>query len=527
LRVWRLILGLQLAALVGGLAVLAWTLVAPAAAIRPPPARYLVLFQTEPAGPGTRFYGLLTANLLGRFGRAELQDLAGYRPGESARYAATFVLPAYGGAPAPPALLADVRRARRPVVWVQHGAAQLFADPDYARVVGWRVSPPRPADYLSVVYKGQAFTRDRRAAAQVAEAEVLDPTRVQPLAWAVAPDGRRTPWALRAGALTYVLEAPFAYATEDDRYVAFAGLLFDILAPDAPERHRAMVRIEDVGPEADPQRIRALADLLAGEGVPFSLAVYDGYRDPLGHFTHGRPLAFELHDRPALVSALRYAVWRGGVLVAHGHTHQFGRTPNPYAAVSGGDYEFIAARLQPGGGFGVAGLLPGDSVPMWRDRLAAAERGWRAAGLEPPDIFTTPHYAASPSAYQAFKARFAARYERVTYFPKAAIFGPYDQFFPFETVDQRGDVILPEDLGYLARGQRGPGFGRSSQALIATARRDLVVRDGFASFFFHWYEDPRELMATVRGLRALGYRFVSPRAVLRDTELAPFAPQPR
>lgn len=507
MRFWRVVFGLQFAALAAGLAVLVWTALSPGAAPLSAEARYLVLYQDEAHGPGTRFYGLLTANLLGRFGHADLRDLSAYRSGDAGAYAATFVLPAYGGAPAPAALLDDVRASRKPVVWMQHGAAQLFADRTYAAGAGWTVGPPRPADYTAVSYKGQVFSRDPRAASQVAEAQLLD-GRAQPLAWAVSADGRRTPFALRAGSLVYLLEAPFAYAGEDDRYIAFAGLLFDVLAPDAPERHRAMVRIEDVGPEADPRKIRTIADLLSGEGVPFSLAVYDSYRDPLGRYNQGRPLAFDLRNRPQLVAALRYAVRRGGVLVAHGHTHQFGASPNPYAAVSGGDYEFIAARLQPDGAFALAGPLPGDSISLWRARLQDLDRTWGAVGLTSPRIFTTPHYAASPSAYRAFAERFPARYERVTYYPQGA-FGPYNQIFPFETVDQRGDVILPEDLGYLARDQRGPGFGRTSTALIATARRDLVVRDGFASFFFHGYFTVDELKPIITGIKAAGFQFTA------------------
>ncbi|MEA2475945.1 MAG: hypothetical protein QOC87_144, partial [Actinomycetota bacterium] len=51
---------------------------------------------------------------------------------------------------------------------------------------------------------------------------------------------------------------------------------------------------------------------------------------------------------------------------------------------------------------------------------------------------------------------------------------------------------------------------RSPQDMIDTARRDLVVRDGFASFFFHPYYDINALKQTVQGIKALGYTFVSP-----------------
>ncbi|HEY0012567.1 MAG TPA: hypothetical protein VGB79_06895, partial [Allosphingosinicella sp.] len=46
--------------------------------------------------------------------------------------------------------------------------------------------------------------------------------------------------------------------------------------------------------------------------------------------------------------------------------------------------------------------------------------------------------------------------------------------------------------------------------------RNLAVRDGFASFYFPWYESPESLRAAVRGVKALGYRFVAPGEVVRD-----------
>ena len=46
--------------------------------------------------------------------------------------------------------------------------------------------------------------------------------------------------------------------------------------------------------------------------------------------------------------------------------------------------------------------------------------------------------------------------------------------------------------------------------LIRLIGKNLVVRDGFASFFFHPYLDISYLQQAVSGLRAVGYTFVSP-----------------
>ena len=485
--------------------------------------RILVLYQDAPGDGGTRTPALLTANLAGRFGTAQLRPLAAYRPGDAQRAAALIVLPALGGPAPPTALLADVRATRRPVIWLQHGAAALLADRAYARQAGWSLAAPRPALISQVEYRGERLARDLRARSQVSPISVTGTSRARALAWAVAPDGSRTPWAIRSGALTYLEEAPFAYTTEDDRYLAFADILTGALAPATPERHRALVRIEDVGPETDPGRLRRMVDLLARERVPFSIAVYDAYRDPLGRFNGGRPLAFDLAQRPQLLAALRYARDHGAVLVAHGHTHQAGQLANPYAGVSGGDYEFYRARLDAAGAVLVSGPLADDGAAAWRSRLDALEDGWRAGGLPQPQIFTTPHYAASPNAYGAIRRRFPVRYERVLYVPGEATVGarsgegaPINQFFPYPVRDVRGDLIVPENLGYLAQAGGVAGGGRTAEEILGSARRNLVVRDGFASFFVHWYGDTDALLRTVRGLKAMGYAFVTPQQAAED-----------
>ncbi len=74
------------------------------------------------------------------------------------------------------------------------------------------------------------------------------------LARAVRADGSSFPWAVRSRNVTYVGEVPFTYTSETDRVLIFADLLFDALAPDTRERHRALVRLEDIHPRTRPAR---------------------------------------------------------------------------------------------------------------------------------------------------------------------------------------------------------------------------------------------------------------------------------
>src|SRR4051794_30204476 len=111
----------------------------------------------------------------------------------------------------------------------------------------------------------------------------LDRSRVHVLAEAVRANGSTFPWAVRSRNLTYIGEMPFQYTSETDRVLVFADLLFDALAPQTRERHRALVRLEDVNPRTDPAQRRAAADFLHSKGIPFGVGVSLYYRDPQGH----------------------------------------------------------------------------------------------------------------------------------------------------------------------------------------------------------------------------------------------------
>ncbi|HYF23106.1 MAG TPA: DUF2334 domain-containing protein [Caulobacteraceae bacterium] len=518
----RLVVRLFLAALVAcglGLAVLAQAPAPDLSRYSPDTGkRVLILFGADADWPEKPLHAVFAANLVGRFGRATVRDLKSYDSGDLDGFDAAIVL----GSPdtaAPAAAVRDLLRTSKPVLWAGPGAQALFADPASA-ALGWTPGPATEAAPRQVAYKGETFTREAEAGLLLAPPVVTDPSRARVLAQ--TRDGDRTlPWAVRSGRFFYIPESPLAMVTEDDRYLVLADLMFDLLAPATPERHRAMVRIEDVGPDADPARLRRIADLLHAQGVPFSVTVYDTYRDPDGHNTHGVPVQFTLRKRGGVVDALKYMSERGGTLVMHGHTHQTDERPNPYAKVSGGDYEFYAAALDGEGAFALKGPLATDTTRFWGERIDRAFATWEDVGLSRPAFHTVPHYAASRNAYAALRARFPARYERVLYFAdEAGRFGGRgsgDQFFPYEVRDLRGDLIVPENLGYYSGETAKTYFGRDENRIVRAAERNLVVRDGFASFFHHWFESEEALMASVSGIKKLGYRFVSPAEVARST----------
>jgi uncharacterized protein YdaL len=458
----------------------------------------------------------MIANLVGHFGSWHTEPVRDYRSGQIDRYSAVIYLGSVFGERLPKLFLDDVLRTRRPVLWVADNIGELEQRAgDFGERYGWVSSVLDHSTVARVLYKGRPLTRWTRGQQGVMQYARLDRGRVRVLAWAVRANGSRFPWAVRSRNLTYVGEMPFRYMSETDRVLAFADLLFDALAPRTPQRHRALLRLEDINPRSDPADLRAAANYLHSKHIPFGFGVSPYYRDPQGH--DDAPYELRLRDAPKVVAALRYLEARGGVLVDHGYTHQWDGGSNPYDGVTGDDVEFYRVTEDAEGQVHDIGPLPGDTSAAWTDyRIVAAEREFAAAGLAPPRIFEFPHYVASPNAYRAVARRFAVRWERSDYFAGVLGAGPVQyrhvegQFFPYVVRDVYGNKVLPENLGSIAPSTWHTYKSRLPRDIIRAARANLVVRDGFASFYFHPYLPLRYLEETVAGIRALGYTFVSP-----------------
>jgi uncharacterized protein YdaL len=488
----------------------------------PAPTDTLVLYDT------TGQYGFLgelgamqAGNLASHFGAWTGHPVSGYAKGELDRYRAVVYVGSTYDEPLPAAFLDDVADARRPVLWLDNNIWQLTArHPELPGRFGFTAGQFDPAAVAEVRYRGTSLTRAAADAGPLLSLAVTDPARATPVAEAVHGDGTTVPWGVRSGTFTYLGELPFTFLGPDDRYLAFADLLYDVLAPGTPARHRALVRIEDVGPQSDPAQLRAIADYLAGRGVPFSVAVFVQYDDPAGRYTGGLPVHRRLSDTPELVAALKYLVAHGGTLLMHGTTHGYAGAPNPYG-VSAQDFEYYRAHLDAATNRVLLdGPVPEDSAAWVTARIADARAEWAKVGLPEPDIFEFPHYAASALDYRTVSAAMGIRYERAMYFSGVLSGAAVDhsrytsQLFPYLVKDVYGARVIPETLGNVEIQSFNQHEARLPDAILASARRQLVVRDGVASFFYHPFLGLQYLPSLVEGIQALGYSFVSARDVL-------------
>lgn len=492
-----------------------------------PVRRTLVLFQH--AGPDRELsheYAIQAANLASRGGSWVMRPVEQYLRGEVLDFHAVIYVGVDSQQRLPESFLADVAVGEVPVLWMGENVDQLFAtQPAAAEAYGWWPGGPDEGDAITVEYGGRTLVRNVGSDAPMNRVDVADPGAAVVLGTARHANGNGFPWAVASRNLTYIGEVPFSYVDTKDRYLAAADLILRLVAPEAPDRKRALIRIEDVGPNTDPDEVRQIADLLSARGVPFSLAVYPYYRDPKGTAHQGEPASFRLVDVPALVDALKYARARGGSIVMHGYSHQLEALDNPYDGTSGGDYEFYAAHVDPQNYVQLDGPVPGDSRTWATDRLAVGRAEFVRVGLPDPDIFEFPHYTASAVDYQAVHDMFGVRYDQGTYFAgqcpagvcsttdDPGSHGLFQQYFPYPVRDVYGSVVIPENLKNISMAYNN-NPPRSTQDIIDNARAMTVVRDAVASSFFHPYLPLPDLERVVSGIQELGFTFVTPYEII-------------
>lgn len=518
----------------------------PATFGRPDGRRTLVLYDSGSAAADLN--GLGTANLATHFGESTMQHAVDYRPGQMHDYDAVIYVGTKFTEDLPPSLLEDMTDGRTKVMWVGSNIHQLGGwegSPEseaFAERYGWMPSGSRVNvdDPIStILYKGQELDRSLDGGFIYVPA-ITDPEKIEVLGTAlcgtqarprecVATRGTDFPWAIRSGNITYVADVPLDVVEENTHHLAYADLLYDLLAPDTVPTQKAAVRLEDVGPEANPRDLRRVADFLHERNIPFQVAVVPIHLSEVPDTDPVRHYAVSLLDRPDVVKALAYMQERGGTLIQHGTSHQYGTVHNPYpGATTGADYEFYRAKCsatefppyefeecRQNSWVRLTGPVSRDAVEDHAARLARGRDVMAEAGLGTPTIFEVPHYGASPNAYQAISENYEYRYERVQYFPGLTSGITFDDpaaelthIFPYRVRDVYGNTVLPENLGNVSEEMQNNHPARPPAFLVDNARRNLVVRESTASFFFHPYLPIEYLDELVTGITDLGYTFV-------------------
>jgi uncharacterized protein YdaL len=521
---------------------------APPAQAQTTAPRALVLYDNV-AGPYEKLgmaYAIMLRNLLGHFSASvDLVPVQSYTAGRLEGYQATFYIGSHYDNLPPAAFLADVSTTAKTVVWMKHNlwhlawnAAYTFSERTGIAFDGLRgmnaepnAANPAPGFFNTIAYQGKsmvkyyafnAATGAISADPDIGVTHVVDAAKAAVVVNVNNPlTGEQAPYVMRSGNFWYFADIPFSYIGPRDRYLVICDLLHDILGRATPVDRRALVRLEDVGALVDPATMTTLVNDLRLRNAPFSIAAIPFYRDPLGVYNGGVPQEIHLSAATNLRSALNYGIANGGKIVMHGYSHQYASTPNPHNAVSGDDFEFWdAVNNRP---------VAGDSVAYATARMMAGIAELRLNRYT-PFAWEAPHYQSSPLAMRAVPRLFRTTYQRAVYYTSdsprlqpgtAGTDFAVGQFFPYIiNTDYYGQRVLPENLGNIEYDIRNidptSNFNYTWQDLCTNAEYATVVRNGFASFFFHpfWlepeigvpgFQDFQRVMTCVSNL---GYRWV-------------------
>ncbi len=514
--------------------------------------RALIVYDQAEGSPYAKLgkaYAIMIRNLLGHWNaQVTLQPVSQYRAGQVDQYNATFYLGSHFDLEIPQTFLNDVYATSRTVVWFKYNLWQFAWNPDFAdfqtrfgfnfdSLRGLNATPspenPAPGFFDTVTYKSRplkkhysydAGTGVVNADPDIGVATITDPSKAQQVVGIANPQtGEEVPYVVRSNKFWYFADLPLSFIGPRDRYLVLCDLLHDILGVQMPLQQRALIRLEDVSAIVNPDTMKQLSDYLYARSTPFSIAVIPYYRDPLGHYNNGRPKNTPFLLAPGLRNALQYAKARGGKFVLHGYTHQYGSMLNPHTGVSGDDYEFwdiVNNRV-----------VPNDSVSWASSRIMAGRLDMTMFGFT-PFAWEPPHYQSSPKAYQAAARTFRNTYQRAVYYtsdvPKlhatdASRDFAVGQFFPYIIEqDYYGQRIIPENLGNIEYDIRdidpSSFYDYTWEDLKLNAENAKVVRDGFASFFFHpfWLEPSvgkpgfEDFRKTMQAIDALGFQWVDP-----------------
>lgn len=530
-------------------------------------------------------YATLLQNLLGHFPEYQqiVSPIEMYKKGDIDKCVASIYIGSYFNNAIPTAFHEDYVKTKTNVAWLGYSIWQLGQD--FEKIFGFQYSHlstldrenldanKKPSFFKNILYKGETFAKYGDWSAQNKslflapfEQTVLTatvPGQSQILAQAQHNvSGQVIPYIIRSKNHFYIADIPFSFIHEADRYMVFADVLFDILG--AKPRHNgkyALLRIEDVHPLVPLSWLYQTNKTLKEEGVPLNISIIPIFYDPLKKYDRGPFQEIVAMDRyKPFMTYIQDSKAQNANFIWHGTTHQYKRMDNPHSGVSGDDFEFFdAVNNRP---------LPDDSVTYVLDKLEDGFHTLQNAGVT-PRIWLMPHYQASSLDYIIFGNVFSWNIGRAIYYNHSS-FGlnesllkrnsvtgddqrlwfetaapgaselrshyfqnlqvQYEneiwsgQMFPYEIYgDVHGQRLIPENLGnsqpFVNEHVVSP---RTKEDIIADAKRNLVLRDVWGSFFYHpflfmTYEeggrgaypgDTAELQFIIRELKKLGYQFI-------------------
>ena len=455
--------------------------------------------------------GLLLANLLGHFDlKYDLLPVEKYKLNDLNNYSTLFYLGVTYNNQLPKDFLYDVLHTNKDIVWFKYNIWQLSENrPDFKSHYGFNFDYVDSSGYEKIIYKNTPLEKNNLDP-DLGHVTVTNKSLVKVLSVAKQTITNNTiPYAINSSNFWYFADVPLTFISENDRYLILADLLYDILHIKGVDKKRALLRLEDIDPTYNTETLIKTADYLYSQKIPFAVSVIPYYKDPQGFFTGGIPKFIKITDKPEFIDALKYMESKGGKIILHGYTHQSSDEINTYTSVSGHGYEFFRATFDSETAqISLFEPLAEDSLEWVSERVNSALEILSNADLS-TSLWETPHYAASNLDNKYFSEKFLAIVGRVIYFDKNDETHFVGQFYPYVIQhDYYGQKVIPENIGGLSPVS---GFNypiRTVDDMLLSAKNNLVVRDAWASMYFHPYLGIDYLKKLIPAIQTLGYEFV-------------------
>ena len=260
-----------------------------------------------------------------------------------------------------------------------------------------------------------------------------------------------------------------------------------------------------------------------------------------------------MEEVPQFTALIERYKSEGSVFIWHGIAHQYQNIKNPFTGASGDDYEFWdSTKTLP---------IAEDSVSYVLDKFENGFNSLKKFGIA-PKVWVTPHYHGSALDNVMFGELFSwiigrgvysdavvtglkkpdltkplhfaentevSAQHRRDFFAGLSVEAPatqrqFGQFYPYEIYGNiYGQNVVPENLGnvqpYLSNQVVAT---RNVARILEDAKRNLVLRDVWASVFYHPFlldgklnaentdlTKPKDLERLVSGIKALGYKFIN------------------
>ncbi|ENK1243291.1 DUF2334 domain-containing protein [Clostridium sporogenes] len=263
-------------------------------------------------------------------------------------------------------------------------------------------------------------------------------------------------------------------------FYIFSDVLNDIFKVDKFREEKVFIRIEDVNPLMDINKLKSIADFLYSEDIPFMISLVPAVIDTKTGYTTG------ISDKKEFIETIKYMQKKGGAVILYGYTNQ-----NSKKEVIKEGYKFENEKESTPLNFDMEKYVY-DKVGKNLDECVKNQIY--------PLAFGAPHYDMDIREYKEFKKYFSTYVEQYQNNDKRFI----SKAYPYILKDtETFNILIPENLGNMAKNN-----SLWLREIQENFRKISIVRGYTAGVFFNPYMDINYLKNLVDYFKSQNVNFL-------------------